>query len=129
MAKKKTHGTDEEAIRQAIDAEDEDAMDACWQSIVKAANEFDAKAKETALATIDSEEARSMLREMLFTPQLLPIHCDGQQYYLYSRNRLTADPACPYQREDVCVFDKAGLVTDKKISETVYGKARLLMLL
>ena len=66
---------------------------------------------------------------LLFTPQLLPIRCDGQQYYLYSRNRLTADPACPYQREDVCVFDKAGLVTDKKISETVYGKARLLMLL
>lgn len=62
MAKKKTHGTDEEAIRQAIDAEDEDAMDACWQAIVKAANEFDAKAKETALATFNAGPVPGIMR-------------------------------------------------------------------
>ena len=70
-----------------------------------------------------------LTKARLFTPQLLPVRLDGVQYYLYSRNHLTSDRSCLYYREDVCIFDETGLVTDKKLSEAVYGKARLLILL
>ena len=77
-----------------------------------------------------SVEATLILtKARLFTPQLLPVRLDGVQYYLYSRNHLTSDRSCLYYREDVCIFDETGLVTDKKLSEAVYGKARLLILL
>ena len=67
--------------------------------------------------------------QKLFFPGLLPIRYGGNDYYLYSRKRLTADPACPYEREDMGIFDREGLVTDRKLAEAVYGKARMLMLL
>ena len=70
-----------------------------------------------------------LTRNKLFTPQLLPIRWQERQYYLYSRNHLTRDRECPYWREDVCVFDAEGLVTDRTISEAVYAKARLLIFL
>ncbi len=65
----------------------------------------------------------------VFTPALRPVRLNGQQYWLYSRNHLCPDVRCPYEREDVGVFARDGLVTDRALSEAVYAKARMLMLL
>ncbi len=70
-----------------------------------------------------------IIKTRLFTPSLLPILHEGTQYYLYSRNHLTGSEECPYYREDMGVFTVEGLVTDRKISEAVYAKARFIMLL
>ena len=68
-------------------------------------------------------------RSQLFAPALLPVARNGHMYYLYSRLHLSNQADCPYWREDMGVFDENGLVTDRKLSDMVYAKARLLMLL
>ena len=42
---------------------------------------------------------------------------------------MTGEAACPYWREDMGIFDETGLITNRKLSEVVYAKARLPMLL
>ena len=65
----------------------------------------------------------------MVVPVLLPVILDGKQFYLYSKQHLTRKAECPYWREDVGIFDAEGLITDQKLSEAVYVKARLPMLL
>lgn len=68
-------------------------------------------------------------RKHLFFPGLRRIRHQGADWWIYSRNHLTSNPACPYLREDVGVFSENGLVTDRKTSEDVYAKYRFLSLL
>ena len=64
-----------------------------------------------------------------FVPSLHPIRWGRKDWWLYSRNALTENPAIPYYREDVGIFDINGLVTDRQLSEEVYAKYRLPSLL
>ncbi|MCR4887048.1 MAG: hypothetical protein K5919_09050 [Clostridiales bacterium] len=70
-----------------------------------------------------------LFRRHLFFPALRHIRHQGADWWIYSRNYLTSDPERPYLREDVGVFDRNGLVTDRKSSEDVYAKYRFLALL
>lgn len=70
-----------------------------------------------------------VIKARLATPSLLPILWKDRRYYLYSRNHLNADANCPYFRDDIGIFDESGLVTDRQLSEEVYGRARMLMVL
>ena len=70
-----------------------------------------------------------LFRKNLFFPTLRQVRHRGADWWIYSRNWLTVSPEHPYQREDVGVFDRNGLVTDRKVSEDVYAKARFLSLL
>ena len=65
----------------------------------------------------------------LFFPALRRVRHKGSDWWIYSRNYLTGRAECPYNREDVGVFDRNGLVTDRKTSEDVYAKYRFLSLL
>ncbi len=67
---------------------------------------------------------------VLFRQALRRVRLNGLDYYVYSRhffNTISTLPA--YTREDVCVYDARGLVTDPGISEEVYEKYRLLNVL
>ena len=67
---------------------------------------------------------------MLMAPALRPVVLNGRRYFIYSRQYLTSNPECPYMREDMGVFsEEEGLLTDRKLSEEIYAKARMLMLL
>ena len=71
-----------------------------------------------------------MTTHMLMAPALRPVVLNGRRYYIYSRQYLTSNPECPYVREDMGVFsEEEGLLTDRKLSEEIYAKARMLMLL
>lgn len=70
-----------------------------------------------------------MFRRHLFFPALRRIRHRDADWWLYSRCFLTIDAHCPYLREDVGVFTRDGLVTDRNISEDVYAKYRLLTIL
>ncbi len=68
-------------------------------------------------------------RNVLFFPSLWPIRHQGKDWWLYSRNYLTGSPQRPYRREEVGVFNREGLITERKIMEDVYAKYRLLSVL
>ena len=68
-------------------------------------------------------------KQFLFFPSLQQIRHRGSDWWIYCRNYLTGDPKRPYMREDVGVFDRNGLITDRKTSEDVYAKCRFLSLL
>ena len=68
-------------------------------------------------------------RQYLFFPSLWPIRHQGKDWWLYSRNYLTGSPERPYRREEVGIFNREGLITDRKITEDVYAKYRLLSVL
>ena len=70
-----------------------------------------------------------MYRQHLFFPALRYVRHRGSDWWIYSRNYLTMHPDQPYLREDVGVFDRDGLVTDRKTSEDVYAKFRFLAIL
>ena len=70
-----------------------------------------------------------LLSRAMAVPALLPVALEEKQFYLYSRQHLVSKTDCPYWREDIGIFDADGLVTDQKLSEAVYAKARLPRLL
>ena len=70
-----------------------------------------------------------LFRQLMFSPSLWQIRHQGEDWWIYSRNYLTGDPERPYFREEVGVFNREGLVTDRKTSEDVYAKYRLLSVL
>ncbi len=70
-----------------------------------------------------------LFRKHLFFPALRRVRHRGADWWIYSRNYLTGSAECPYLREDVGVFGRDGLVTDRKTSEDVYAKYRFLSLL
>lgn len=70
-----------------------------------------------------------LFRKHLFFPALRRVRHQGADWWIYSRNHLTSHPERPYVREDVGVFSRSGLVTDRKTSEDVYAKYRFLSLL
>ena len=65
----------------------------------------------------------------LFVPALRYVRHRGKDWWVYSRNYLNGNPEQPYWRRDVGVFDRDGLVIDRKTSEDVYAKVRFLSLL
>ena len=79
--------------------------------------------------TYTDPSALKIERARLFSPALYPVRMDGHEWFLYSRLHFSGDLLDPYEREDICVFDRDGLVTDRTLSEAVYGKARLMMCL
>ena len=54
---------------------------------------------------------------------------EDRVYYVYSRNYPTHDPALPYARLDMAVYDGDGLVTDRRLSRDIYAKYKLPALL
>ncbi len=67
---------------------------------------------------------------VLFRQAIRRVRLNGFDYYVYSRHYFSTIRSLPaYQREDVCVYDARGLVTDPEISEEVYEKYRLLNVL
>ena len=70
-----------------------------------------------------------LFKRHLFFPAVRHIRHQGSDWWIYSRNFLTSRPECPYLREDVGVFDRSGLVTNRRTSEDVYAKYRFLALL
>ena len=64
---------------------------------------------------------------LMFAPALYRIPFEGRDWYLYSRQHLTGDPGLPYLREDMCLFNSDGLVTDGALSDKIYSKIRLIM--
>lgn len=66
----------------------------------------------------------------LFRQALRRVRLNGMDYYVYSRLYCHSAGARPaYKREDVCVYDARGLITDPDLSEAVYEKYRLLNVL
>lgn len=57
------------------------------------------------------------------------IRLNGEDYWLYSRNYLTGDEKIPYYKLDMAIYDKTGLVTDRKLSEEIYAKYKLAAIL
>ena len=68
----------------------------------------------------------SLCAAYFFTPSLRKIRHGGRDWWLYCRNLLTGDSRVPYRRQDVCILDQAGLVTDRRTSEAVYAKYKFL---
>ena len=112
----------------------------CWSDQVIRANRNSQMPGLCSVATVPMRPGRrskegpyhtvvTVRRHLLFSPALLPVRLHGVRYYIYSRQHQVADDNNHYQREDVCVFDDEGLVTNRALSEAVYAKARLLMVL
>ena len=70
-----------------------------------------------------------LFQRFAFFPSLWQIRHQGKDWWIYSRNYLTGVPERPYFREEMGVFNREGLVTDRKTSEDVYAKYRLLSVL
>ena len=65
---------------------------------------------------------------IFFNQMLRRVVLDGTDYYVYSR-RFLAGTKDGYLREDVCVYGRDGMITDRKLSGSVYGKYRFLNML
>ena len=65
----------------------------------------------------------------LFAPALYPVRHGGKDWFVYSRLRLNGNAEHPYQREDICVFGREEIVTDRDLADMVYMKARMMMCL
>ena len=85
--------------------------------------------KPLAVVTFSDPSELTISSRYLFVPSLFPIRMNDEDWFLYRRLHLTGDADCPYQREDVGVFSRSGIVTGRDVSNAVYAKARMIMCL
>ena len=70
-----------------------------------------------------------LFRQKAFFPTLRYVRCEDADWWIYSRNYLTGSEEHPYIRMEMGVFNREGLVTNRKQAEAVYAKYRFLSML
>ena len=91
--------------------------------------------KPVALLCADDRQTVREGRTVLLRPEILigrfywqskvEIACDGQMYYLYQRNYLTAEARMEYIRQNICVFAGETPLKDERRAGEIYAKYQL----